>query len=278
MYYVYRHIRLDKNEPFYIGIGTKPKRFGGLKTEYSRAYDLYKSGKRSKFWKSVFEKCGGIQVDIIFESESFDEIDRKEKEFIALYGRQDIGSGTLVNLTDGGRGLYNASPDTIEKVRKASTGRKPTLGMKFSEETKHRMREAQLGKTLSDDHKKKISLAHIGKVGHSKGKKLSTEHRLKISNSLKGHAPSFVGRTHSHETKARISQANKGKKSALGRKATIETKEKLSAAKKGNKYFLGKSHSIETKGKISAARKGIVFSEETRLKMSMAAKNRQKKL
>lgn len=23
-YYLYRHIRLDKNQPFYIGIGTKP--------------------------------------------------------------------------------------------------------------------------------------------------------------------------------------------------------------------------------------------------------------
>ena len=27
MAYVYRHIRLDKNEPFYIGVGTKTPNF-----------------------------------------------------------------------------------------------------------------------------------------------------------------------------------------------------------------------------------------------------------
>lgn len=275
--FVYRHVRKDTGMPFYVGVGTKPKRFGGIKTEYNRAYDLYKSGKRSEFWKAVFEKCGGIEVDILFESNSQEEIDRKEKEFIALYGRQDLGTGTLVNLTDGGRGLFNANTNTIERVRKACMGRKPTLGMKFGEETRQRMRQAQLGKTLSEEHKKKISVAHQGKIGHSKGKKLSPEHRLNISNSLKGHAPAFAGMTHSDKTKERISQANKGRQTALGRKATPETKAKLSAVKKGNKYFLGKSHSKEVREKISIARKGIVFSEETKLKMSIAAKHRKKK-
>jgi hypothetical protein len=33
-HYLYRHIRLDKNEPFYIGIGTKTQLdlFGSIKT------------------------------------------------------------------------------------------------------------------------------------------------------------------------------------------------------------------------------------------------------
>lgn len=39
-YYVYRHIRLDKNEPFYIGVGTKTdnKVFTSFKQEFSRAF------------------------------------------------------------------------------------------------------------------------------------------------------------------------------------------------------------------------------------------------
>jgi len=43
-YFLYRHIRLDKNEPFYIGIGTKPnsKKIKGYKTEYSRAFETTK--------------------------------------------------------------------------------------------------------------------------------------------------------------------------------------------------------------------------------------------
>ena len=46
-YFLYRYIRLDKNEPFYIGVGTKHKRNGiyNYKTynsEYKRAYASHK--------------------------------------------------------------------------------------------------------------------------------------------------------------------------------------------------------------------------------------------
>lgn len=34
-YYLYRHIRLDKNEPFYIGIGTKGNKINtNLRSDY----------------------------------------------------------------------------------------------------------------------------------------------------------------------------------------------------------------------------------------------------
>lgn len=36
MYFVYRHIRLDKNEPFYIGIGTSQGNC--ISSHYQRAY------------------------------------------------------------------------------------------------------------------------------------------------------------------------------------------------------------------------------------------------
>lgn len=38
-YYIYRHVRIDKNEPFYIGIGSKPKKFINNSVEFSRAYN-----------------------------------------------------------------------------------------------------------------------------------------------------------------------------------------------------------------------------------------------
>lgn len=42
-YYLYRHIRLDKNEPFYIGIGTKNKH----KYPYFRAKSKAERNKHS---------------------------------------------------------------------------------------------------------------------------------------------------------------------------------------------------------------------------------------
>lgn len=87
---LYRHIRLDKNEPFYIGIGNNIKR-------------AYEKSRRSKIWKNIINKSE-YRVDILFNDLTWTEACEKEKEFIKLYGRKDLGTGTLVNLTDGGDG------------------------------------------------------------------------------------------------------------------------------------------------------------------------------
>jgi hypothetical protein len=88
-YYLYRHIRLDKNEVFYIGIGTG---------------DRYKSKfSRNKYWKHITSNTNW-KSEIIMEDLSRFEAEEKEKEFILLYGRKDLKTGTLCNLTDGGTG------------------------------------------------------------------------------------------------------------------------------------------------------------------------------
>jgi hypothetical protein len=88
---VYRHIRLDKNEVFYIGIGK----------DENRAYEKRRS--RSDWWKSVINMTD-YRVDILFDELTWEEACEKEIEFIKLYGRKDLGLGSLVNLTDGGDG------------------------------------------------------------------------------------------------------------------------------------------------------------------------------
>lgn len=107
---VYRHIRRDKNKPFYIGIGD----------EESRAYE--KKG-RTRVWKNIAKK--GYEVEILFEDLTWEEACQKEREFIALYGRRDLGLGTLVNLTDGGEGTlgYKHTEETKEKCRTAASGK-----------------------------------------------------------------------------------------------------------------------------------------------------------
>ena len=56
MTYVYRHIRLDKNEPFYIGIGTD--------NNYKRAYS---KNSRNIFWERVVKKTN-YDVEIIMDN------------------------------------------------------------------------------------------------------------------------------------------------------------------------------------------------------------------
>ena len=106
---LYRHIRIDKNEPFYIGIGDKENR-------------AYSQRSRNKFWKNIAKQ--GYEVEILFEDLTWEQACEKEKEFIALYGRRDLKAGTLVNLTDGGEGaLGRPMTERLKKVLRDSTSR-----------------------------------------------------------------------------------------------------------------------------------------------------------
>jgi|GEM_PF-2331277 len=97
-YYLYRHIRLDKNEPFYVGVGTKSgKKSKRFDTHYKRAFNT----QRNNIWKGIVERTD-YEVEILLESNDKKFIEEKEIEFIALYGRIVLETGTLANLHRGG--------------------------------------------------------------------------------------------------------------------------------------------------------------------------------
>ena len=95
-FYIYRHIRPDTNEVFYIGKGNNLDKRVSL---YSRAKC---KNRRHDYWKRIVAKNNGVfTIEIMFECETEEQANAKEIEFIALYGRKDLGNGTLVNFTDG---------------------------------------------------------------------------------------------------------------------------------------------------------------------------------
>ena len=166
-YYLYRHIRLDKNEPFYIGIGSKQNRpHPHLKSEYRRAFETNR--KESYIWNNIIFKTE-YEVEILFESDDYEFIKQKEIEFIKLYGRINRNTGCLANMTDGGDGFigYIPSKEKIENFKKLMVGRKQ------SEETKKKRLESRKGYIHSEETKLKISNSH-------KGKKTSKEHLEKL--------------------------------------------------------------------------------------------------
>lgn len=114
-YYIYRHIRLDTNKPFYIGVGTVDGR-----DLYKRAFSYSISAKRSLKWYNIFNKTD-VSVDIIFQSNNREEIFLKEIEFISLYKRESEG-GSLVNNSLGGRGTGGAilNLTTERRIRMAA--------------------------------------------------------------------------------------------------------------------------------------------------------------
>jgi hypothetical protein len=142
--FVYRHIRLDTNEPFYIGIGSK--------NNFNRAYDK----KRNKIWQSIASNTN-FDVEIMLDDLTWEEAKEKEKEFISLYGRINTNTGTLANLTNGGAGM---------------------LGFKFDENARKNMSIAQKNKKpATEETRKKLSIASRSRDtgAYWRGKKVSED-------------------------------------------------------------------------------------------------------
>lgn len=87
-YYVYNHVTLT-GEVFYVGKGTDRR--------------AWATNGRSRFWKKVANKHG-YNVVIVQDDMTEDDAFALEIDLIAQHGRRDKGTGTLVNLTDGGEG------------------------------------------------------------------------------------------------------------------------------------------------------------------------------
>ncbi len=204
-YYLYRHIRPDLDIPFYIGIGTKKTNeyYISAQSEYPRAF-MSNDKLRSNHWVAVFKQCNcKILIDILYESPSISVIKQKEREFISMYGRNDLRKGSLVNLTDGGEGRQRHSAKTLLKMSLAGKARvhkkhteesrkkmsevrrKLAASNPISEELREKLSISHRGKKHSDETKQKMSLAQKGKIGPWAGKKLSETHRLNMSKAHK---------------------------------------------------------------------------------------------
>jgi hypothetical protein len=149
---IYRHIRLDKNEPFYIGIGKTDKR-------------AYSKKQRNKLWYNIVNKSE-YTVEIVMDNLTWEQACEKEKEFISIYGRKDLGKGTLVNMTDGGDGNNNFSKEVREKISNAHKGNQYGKGWKPTKEQIEKIKIGIIGKC-----KKNITSFKVGHKAWNKGTK-----------------------------------------------------------------------------------------------------------
>lgn len=239
MAYVYRHIRTDTGVPFYVGIGSDES--------YKRAYCTH---NRNFLWNAIIKKTN-YEVEIIMEHEDYEFIKNKEIEFIRLYGRRDLKTGTLVNLTDGGQGRL-ASSFSEEEIEKRK---------RYRGEIHH-----SYGKKLSEEHKKAIGLKSKGIKRPEVGLKLMGRKR-DPEKVLRGEKAPFFGKTHTQEVRKIISENTRtwiknnghpmlGNKNESLRIYNINTK-------KEDKYWFGRKLSESHKKNLRIANIGKKRSEET---------------
>jgi len=139
---VYRH-RDNLNNVFYIGIGRNE----------NRAFDYY---HRSDFWKRYSKKYG-VNTEIVATNIDYDTAKELEMLLISEYGRKDLGTGNLVNMTDGGDG---------------------TIGQIVSKETRSKMSKSHTGKKLKEETRLKLSVIRKGDGNGMFGKRPHNANRV----------------------------------------------------------------------------------------------------
>lgn len=136
---VYLHKKKGTEDVFYVGIGALPER---ASCEH----------KRNQLWNKIVKKYG-YYINITHENLCWEEACIIEKYLISFYGRIDIGTGILSNMTNGGDGTFGkvCTESTKEKISKKAKERlsikenNPMYGKKQSIESIEKNRNSQLG-------------------------------------------------------------------------------------------------------------------------------------
>jgi hypothetical protein len=208
-YYVYAYMR-DNNTPYYIGKGKNDRAWSP-----HVGCNMPKDKTKILMMETNLTEIGALAL---------------ERRYIRWYGRKNINTGILRNLTDGGEGCSGMNHSDEVRMRISKT----LKGKKHSEQHKLNIKLAltnneKLRKPKSKRHKETLSLS-------LQGRKLSDEHRKNLSRKI-----------FSDEHRRNLSRAKSGKNNPMyGKHRSDETKEKIA-----------KAMSVIMKGNTRARKKGF---------------------
>jgi NUMOD3 motif len=179
-YCTYAYLRED-GTPYYIGKGKRKRAF--------------KSHIRQN--KTNLKPKDNRKIIILKNNLNEKEAIKHEKYMIFVFGRKDLGTGILRNMTDGGDGIegYSHTEETKTKLSKSNGGENNGFyGKTHSEETKEKMR------LLGKNRKRNPHSEETKEKMRQSAKKYWKESGRDIS----GENNPFYGKTHTEEVKEKI--------------------------------------------------------------------------
>jgi hypothetical protein len=247
-YYVYEHWRPDKDVCFYVGKG-----------KGRRANVMSGRGDHHLRVQKKLEALG-MCVEVRLVHESLTEAEAFIAEIDRIRFWRSIGI-CLVNKTDGGEGSSNPCEETRDKMRKAKLGK--TLSKdhrdKISRSTKIALSDPAVRKNISE--KGKIAcenpLTKAKRSTSQKARVRTKEHYEKISISLRGRKLSPE-----HAEKARM--ASVGRKQGL---EEIEKRRLVNTGKKRSEEFCDKMKIMWTEERKSAQREATILRNKERARI-----------
>jgi hypothetical protein len=142
MFYTYLWLR-ENGTPYYVGKGS------GRRAFQNRDHNVFRPERDARVFVQYWES----------EEKAFE----MEMWYISLYGRKDLGTGILRNMTNGGDGPsgWVPSEETKAKISKA------LMGHVMSEESKKKNRDFRLGVKRNDSEEvRNRRIAAIKKAKH----------------------------------------------------------------------------------------------------------------
>lgn len=264
--YVYLDPRPGKGlQPIYVGKGT---------VDLDRASYHWERRCVNPFLQSVLDKirAAGLvpQITIAAYMENEEEAFTMERDLIAQYGRRDLRTGALCNLTEGGQGTAGLkySEERLKRLHeRVSTPEWKALMSEISNKmwSNPELRE----KTIRSQDKLKNDPAHRAKLRAAILKSRTEEVRNRISvvmreawQSDEYRAKQAASRAEAHarpEEKARKSEATKrlwtqkGDSIRLAIKAAKSTPERRAEASKKSKAYYENEEARKAAGEYSRA-------------------------
>jgi hypothetical protein len=157
MYYTYAYLREDRT-PYYIGKGKEDRAYKKGKSEVNPPKD------KSRI---IFLKQN------LTEEEAF----KHEIYMISIFGRKDLGTGILYNMTNGGEGVSGLirSKETRKKISDGISGKNHPMygkvgelhhgyGISRSDETKEKISNTLRGRTIPKEITKRRNQTRYGNM------------------------------------------------------------------------------------------------------------------